>query len=389
MRALHLVKTSVGATWALRQMRELVKLGVDVHAMMPTDGPLVAAYRDAGVAVHPGQTSLPMRHPQQWRELFETFRAVVGSIQPDVIHSHFVGTTLTMRLALGRNHPVPRLFQVPGPLHLEHALFREGEIRTAGRADSWVGSCVWTCDRYHASGIPDDRIFLSYYGSDLDEIRSQAPGRLRGELDLRPATHIVGMVAFMYPPRWYLGQRRGLKGHEDAIDAIALLRQRGHDVVGVFVGGAWQGARSYEARVHAYARQKLGDHVDFMGTRSDVPALYADFDVVAHPSHSENVGGAAESQLLAVPTVATRVGGFPDLVIPGRTGWLVPPKDPARLADALADALSDPERAHAYARQGQALARELFDVRRTARSIRDVYETVAPYPLQVAGTGRR
>lgn len=376
MKVLQLVKTSVGATWALRQMRELVRLGVDVHAVMPGDGPLIESYRDAGVVVHPGQTSLPMRQPRRWRGLFDSFRDIVETVQPDVIHSHFVGTTLTMRLALGRNHPVPRLFQIPGPLHLEHPLFRSGEIRTAGSADSWVGSCVWTCDRYSASGIPDERIFLSYYGTDLDEISPRPPGGLRAELRLSPATQVVGMVAFMYPPKRYLGQTRGLKGHEDLIDAIALLRERGLDVVGVFVGAAWQGADAYQRQVQAYARDRLGDHARFLGTRSDVPALYADFDVVAHPSHSENVGGAAESQLLAVPTVTTTVGGFPDLVIPGKTGWLVPPADPSRLADALADALRDPQRARQFAGQGQRLARDLFDVGRTSKEVAGIYEQV-------------
>lgn len=376
MRVLQLVKTSVGATWALRQMRELVRLGVDVHAAMPIDGPLVERYREVGVTVHSGQFSLPMRHPHRWRALFGDFRELVASVQPDVVHSHFVGTTLTMRLALGRNHPVPRVFQVPGPLHLEHPVFRAGELTTAGRSDSWIGSCLWTCDRYRKSGVPDERVFLSYYGTDLDEISPQAPGKLRAELGLSPSTRIIGMVAFMYPPKRYLGQTRGLKGHEDLVDALAILRSRGLDLFGVFVGGAWQGANSYERRVHDYARHKLGDHVSFLGTRSDIPSLYADFDVVAHPSHSENVGGAAESQLLAVPTIATAVGGFPDLVIPGQTGWLVPPRDPIQLADALVDVLSDPAHAREVARQGQRLARDLFDVRRTSKHLLDIYEAV-------------
>ena len=107
-----------------------------------------------------------------------------------------------------------------------------------------------------------------------------------------------------------------------------------------------------------------------------MPYLYADFDVVAHPSHSENVGGAAESQLLAVPTIASNVGGFPDLVKPGETGWLVPPKDPDALARAIGDALGDPLRAKRYADQGQVLASKLFDVRSTSREILGIYTDI-------------
>ena len=376
IRALHLVKTGVGATWALRQMRELVKLGVDVHVALPPDATLAPAYQAAGVAVHPLQTSLPMGRPDRIRALLRDICALVDDIRPDILHSHFVGTTLSMRLALGRSHRLPRLFQVPGPLHLEHPLFRNMEIRTAGPADRWVGSCAWTCDRYRQSGIAPDRVFLSFYGSDLDEITPRAPGALRGELGLGPDVPIVGMVAFMYAPKRYLGQTRGLKGHEDLIDALEIVRRSRPDVVGVFVGGAWDGADAYERRVRAYAAERLGDGARFLGTRSDVPSLYPDISLAVHPSHSENLGGAAESLLLGVPTVATDVGGFPDIVRPGETGWLVPPHAPDRLAAAIVEALDDPAEARRRAAAGQVLTRNLLDVRRNAREIESIYRAV-------------
>jgi lipopolysaccharide/colanic/teichoic acid biosynthesis glycosyltransferase/glycosyltransferase involved in cell wall biosynthesis len=370
---LHLLKTSVGASWALRQMRELVKLGVRVHAAMPA-GPLVSRYRAAGIVVHEAQLDLPVRRPWRIPATLRTMRDLVDCVRPDLIHSHFVGTTLTMRLALGRRHTTPRLFQVPGPLHLEHSFFRKMELATAGPRDHWMGSCRWTCDCYRGQGVPGDRIWLSYYGIDLAELEPAAPGKLRRELGLSADTPIVGMVAFMYPPKRYLGQRRGLKGHEDLIDAIALLAGRRPQLRCVIIGGAWNGAVGYEARVRAYAKKRCGDRVIILGTRADVAELYPDLDVVVHPSHSENVGGAAESLLLAVPTVATNVGGFPDLVRDGDTGWLVPPKDPAALARAIDEALSDPAEGRRRARNGQELARQIIDLQGTVRDVCTSYE---------------
>ena len=78
-------------------------------------------------------------------------------------------------------------------------------------------------------------------------------------------------------------------------------------------------------------------------TRSDVAELYSDLDVVVHPSRSENLGGALESLALGVPTIATNVGGFPDLVTHHETGWLVPPKSPTHITGAIMDAFSDPQ----------------------------------------------
>lgn len=376
MRVLHLLKTSVGASWAFRQIRELQKIGIDVHVALPDNGPMVGRYAEVGAIEHLLQTDFPLKTPWTFPVLASRFHQLVNEVKPDVIHSHFVGTTLTMRLALGRNHAVPRVFQVPGPLHLEHSFFRTSEIAISGTVDHWIGSCQWTCNRYRQSGIDNSRIFLSYYGTDIEMLQCRPTGSLRKELGVDGQTKIIGMVAYMYAPKKYLGQRRGLKGHEDLIDAIAICQEQFPGLLCVIVGGAWNNALSYEKALQDYARQKCCDRVVFLGTRHDVPDLYADFNVVAHPSHSENVGGAAESLLLAIPTIATQVGGFPDIVRDGITGWLVPPKDPPMLARAIMNALSCPLEAHKRAQTGQQLAREFFDVRRTAAEIADIYNTI-------------
>lgn len=376
MRVLHLLKTSVGATWAWRQIRELVRLGVDVHIALPDGGSLVGKYTDVGATEHLLQTDFPIRAPWRIPSVSARLSALVRQVKPDIIHSHFVGTTFSMRLALGQNHPIPRVFQVPGPLHLEHLFFRKAEIATATKDDYWVGSCKWTCDRYRKSGIADDRMFLSYYGTDVETFRRLSSGVLRKELGIGKQTRIIGMVAYMYAPKRYLGQRRGLKGHEDLIDAMALCFRHIPDMVCVIVGGAWNNAVAYEQRVREYAAKKCGDKVIFLGTRHDVPDLYPDFDVAVHPSLSENVGGAVESLLKAVPTIATNVGGFPDLIKHDKTGWLVPSANPKQLADTIIKVLKDPTCAKEVAAQGQALAMHLFDVKRCAREIADIYLTI-------------
>jgi glycosyltransferase involved in cell wall biosynthesis len=376
MRVLHLVKTSRGASWALRQMRELKRLGVDVHVALPAGGPLFSRYEEAGIAVHPAQLSFPIIEPWRVPALLAAMRRLVDRVAPDVIHSHFVGTTLTMRLALGRRRGPPRVFQVPGPLHLEHAFFRSAEIRSAGPRDYWIGSCRWTCDRYERSGIAADRIFLSYYGTDIEGWDDLPRGRLRSELGLDENDRIVGTVAYMYAPKRHLGQTRGLKGHEDLIDALALCMRGDRTLHGVFIGGAWEGADAYEKRLRVYGKKRCGARAVFLGTRDDVRALYADLDVAVHPSLSENVGGAVESLLAGVPTITTDVGGFPDLVRHGETGWTVPPRDPVRLAAAIRTVLAEPEAGRRTAARGRALAVDMFDVQRTAQEVAGIYERV-------------
>jgi glycosyltransferase involved in cell wall biosynthesis len=278
-----------------------------------------------------------------------------------------------MRLALGRSCRVPRVFQVPGPLHLEHRFFRSAELATACNSDVWIGSCRWTCNRYRTAGVVPERVFLSYYGTDLEQFMCHEGGILRRELGVIPEAKLVGMVAYMYAPKRHLGESRGLKGHEDLIDSIAIALKTIPTLRGVIIGGAWNGAIAYEQRVRAYAQQRCGDRIVFLGTRQDVPQLYPDLDVVVHPSLSENVGGAVESLLMGRPTIATDVGGFPDLVKNNETGWLVPPRAPEQLAQTIVHALLQPDKGAAFAHQGQNLARHLFDVKRTAQEIAEIY----------------
>lgn len=373
MKILHLLKTSTGATWALRQLRELVKLGIEVHVVLP-NGPLISSYQDSGVTTHILQTAIDIKKPWTNIARFKAFRQLVERIKPDIIHSHFVATTLTMRLALGKNHPIKRIFHVPGPLHLEHKIFRNAELITAGKADYWLGSCRWTVQAYQDFGIAAHRIGLAYYGVDIDQFKANLTANLHQELKLTPDTQIIGNVAYFYAPKKHLGQKRGLKGHEDLIDAIDIAAKVNKNIVAVFVGGPWDGCQSYMDEVINYAHSKKFGRYFFLGLRHDIQNLYGDFTLTVHPSHSENVGGAVESLLCKSPTIATNIGGFPDLVIPNKTGWLVPSKNPQALAEQILTALSADEQRKQFAEQGMILAQKMFDVRQNAADIYSYYQ---------------
>jgi len=377
LKVLGLLKTSVGAPWAVRQTRDFVKLGAEVHVALPPGGPRVRQYQDAGVIVHPLQLDFPLREPWRFPALRHQLRALVEHVRPDIIHSYYVGTTLTMRLALGRSCKIPRIFQVPGPLHLEYRFYRWAEIATAGPPDYWIGTCNWIAERYRQSGVSPDRVFVSDYGVDVHDHIGRQTGKLRRELGVNEQVKIVGMVGLMYAPKRILGQSRGVKGHEDLIDALAICLKSEPDILGVFVGGAWGGAAKYESQIRAYAKERCGDQAIFLGTREDVPDLLPDFDVAVQPSHSEAVAATAvEAQLLGIPVVATQVGGLPDLIQDGETGWLVPPRNPPRMAEAILEILQDPKRAKAVASAGRTYAARMFDGEKKNRQVFDIYRDI-------------
>ncbi len=376
MKVLHLLKTSVGATWALRQTSQLVKLGVDVHLVLPA-GPMVEKYQQAGVNVYQFDPSLAIGKP--WLNLTrgKQLRALVKKIQPDIIHSHFVATTLLMRMAL-IGIDIPRIFHVPGPLHLEHWLFRQLDIRSATANDYWLASCKWTQNTYRRLGIDKQQVGLAYYGVNESDFHfNETPSsELKNALGMKESDFLVGMVAYFYAPKRYLGQKRGLKGHEDLIDAIAIVKKSYPTIKCVFVGGPWGGAQTYYQSVKDYAKQTLNDSCLFLGTRNDVATLYPQFDLAVHPSHSENVGGAVESMYVKVATLTTNVGGFPDLVVDGETGYLANAKDPASLATKIIQAIEAPNERQQLIENAFTKVRQVMNVEDNAKQVYDFYQHV-------------
>jgi hypothetical protein len=111
MRVLHVVKTSDGASWAARQAMVLVKLGIEVHVAVPqASGRTIPLWKAAGALIRSVNLDLPARKPWLAPEICAAARQLVAEVKPDLIHSHFVSTTLLSRLALGRNDFIPRVF---------------------------------------------------------------------------------------------------------------------------------------------------------------------------------------------------------------------------------------------------------------------------------------
>jgi glycosyltransferase involved in cell wall biosynthesis len=239
-----------------------------------------------------------------------------------------------------------------------------------------VASSRCILNHYLRARVDPDRLFLSYYGTDTGRIAPTRTHALRNWLGVDDSQLLVGNISHMYPPKYYLGQMNGLKGHESLIDALAIVTRSRPDVTGALVGGAWNGATRYESRLRSRAFRAAGDRVKMPGPVEGAfaAAAWADFDCVIHTPTSENCGGVIEPLLAGVPTIASTVGGLPEVIIDGITGYAVPPRNAQALAGRVLHVLENPREARGLAAAGRGLVRTMFDVRRTAREIYEVYE---------------
>lgn len=171
--------------------------------------------------------------------------------------------------------------------------------------------------------------------------------RLLRELGVPEGVPVVGAVANLTP----------VKDHATLLHAFVQLERTAPAARLVLVG---DGACRTDLEALATA-SGVRDRVVFAGRRSNVPNLHHLFDVSVLCSTSEGLSNSIlEAMAAGNPVVATNVGATPDAVLEGRTGLLVPPRDPAALADAIGRLLQDQSLRVAMGDAGCQRAREVY-----------------------------
>jgi glycosyltransferase involved in cell wall biosynthesis len=377
LRILQVTATSVGGAWFHDQVIGLSRRGHTVCAVLPGDGPLRDHLRTAGIRVE----IVPFRGKRldqlprvtaaelQLARLFRAFR-------PDVIHAHLLKAVVCCRLAAAGCPSALRVSQMPGTAHLRSPLLRWIDQATLARDDVTVGSCRAIAERYRAMGARS--VAVSYYGCDVGRIDPLASGsQFRREFGLTDRTPTVGMVAHMYPTRLRAFREVGVKGHEVFLAAVPLILRQVPGAHFFVVGDELAGTGGYRRTLEAMASALgTGAQVHFTGHRSDIPGVLAGLDVVACPSIEESASYAmVEALLMRKGVVASNVGGLPDTVLPGETGLLVPPADPAALAAAVTELLGDPARRQELGSRGRDHCLRTFDINATAAGVEALYRS--------------
>jgi len=190
-------------------------------------------------------------------------------------------------------------------------------------------------------------------------------------------------AAFTHPRPYVLGVGRleAQKGFDLLIEAVARLPRADIDVLLAGHGSARHALESLAAA------RGLADRVHFLGTtdRQTTVALLRGAAVVACPSRFEGLPLVCVEALAAGrPVVATAINGIPEVIRHEDTRVLVPPDDPAALADALARVLDAPEAAACLAERGRILVTREYSWPAIARAYLALCAEVAPTPALAA-----
>ena len=288
---------------------------------------------------------------------------------PDVAHAHFWMSGLAAhRGARGTGIPVLQTFHALGTVKRRHQgtadpsppsrLALEAEL--ARDAALVVATCSDEVTELEALGVPAQRVAVVPCGVDLDRFTPTGPRAARN------SRHRI----------LSLGRLVERKGVDTTIRALPDVPSAEL----VIAGGGDEIADAELARLTALAHAcGMGDRVHLVGQipRRDVPALLRSADVVVSVPWYEPFGMVPlEAMACGVPVIASAVGGHLDTVLDGRTGALVPPRDPAALAQRLRELLADPAKLAALGSAAATHARSRYGWDRIASDTELLYRQV-------------
>lgn len=357
MRVLHSESSTGWGGQENRTLQEALQLrqrGIEVAFACRTGARLGERAREAGFPVD----ELAMRNSADPFSVF-ALAGICRRRRIDLVNSHSGRDTLLAGLAVRLGPCRPRLVRT------RHLILPITSKATYSLLPDHV-VCVSRAVRDYlmAAGVPGARLSTVATGVDVarfDPQRTEAP--LRAELGLPAAAVLIGTVAIL----------RMKKGYQDLIAAIPKVRDAIPNAHFVFAGDGPQ-RQNIE---RALADAGIGDRVHLLGLRRDIPQVLRSLDLFVLPTHQEALGTSyLEAQAMAVPVIGTRVGGVPETMIEGETGILVPPEDPAALAEAMIGLAGDHERRRRMGEAGRRWILAEYSVATMAERMLEVYRAV-------------
>lgn len=288
-----------------------------------------------------------------WLRAYNLFRRV----KPDLVWCQNLRALLSVAPA-ARLAYLPVIWQIGKghPSQGMYGLINDIALRLSNAI--WIESAVQICRLFarKQQQAHDGKFMVLRKGIDLDRfdpVRWAACSQRA--LGVPPEAYIVGTVGAL--------TRR--KGYDVLIEAIARLKPMECPLHLVVVGGDPDESQTYHNDLlRRVSDMGLEGRVHFIGFRDDIPQWLAGFDLFVLPSMGEGISGALrEAMAMALPVVATDVGGTPDAIENKVDGLLVPPGDPVALAEAIDYLRQRPELSATFGQHARETARRLFSVK--------------------------
>jgi glycosyltransferase involved in cell wall biosynthesis len=312
-------------------------------------------------------------HP--WRDWssYRQLLSLLQEIRPQVVHTHsskagILGRMAAARLAIPAVHTIHGAAFHYGQNPIAHRSYILAEKWAARRCQRFISVCDAMTDQYVKAGIaPRERFVTIYSGMEVEPFLNppRARDEVRAELGFSPKHVVITKVARLFH----------LKGHECVIAAAGRVAREHRNVRFLFVGDGIL-RDHFRSQIE---QAGLSEFFVFVGLvpPQRVPELIHASDVVVHASYWEGLARVLPQALIAgKPVVSYDVDGAREVVIPGETGYLLPPRSVDELAGALCELAADPALRERLGRTGRDRFVEQFRHETMTRQIREVYASL-------------
>lgn len=329
MRILYVIDSfGVGGaeTLLLSLIAAASRRGHEVHLAYFTPGPLEARMAEYAASV----TRLSQRGLKDPRALLRIW-SLIRRVQPDVVHTHLTKSELVGQLAARFSGTRRRVLTLHNTDPWRHSRLISGIYRLA------------TGGVHHVIGVSDE---VARHAIDTRSVARHKTSVIRNGVDIArfaplPLPHCSGLGRFRLA---VIGRLQPQKDHDTFLKAVALMRSTGAEVL-VIGDGPLRG--DLEARA--------APGVTFTGNLHDMPAVMQGLDAVVLSSAWEGLPMVLlEAMASARAVISTAVGEVPNVICHGENGLLVPPKDPAALANAMDRLVNEPGLAQRLGRAARA-----------------------------------
>ncbi len=362
--------------------------GFDVHVAC-SDGDFVEEIRREGIKV---KTIEVKRKITPFYDIvtFFNFWNYFRKERFDIVHAHTPKVGVLAQIAA-------KLAGVPIIVNTVHGYYfqkndpplRRRIFIFLERIAAKCSSVIFFVNREDMQTALDEKIcrkkIMRYFGGGIDLSRFN-PGAFTEEsilekksgLKIASNKKIIGIVARLVEE----------KGYMDLFKAFKYIASKYPDVLLMVIGPQEPEKKDRIDLADAVKRYGIAEKVLYLGERSDINELFLLMDVFVLPSYREGLGiSLLEAQAMERPVVATNIRGCREAVENGKTGILVPKKQPQELAKAVMRILSDGNLAKEMGKMGRKRAAKEFDERLVFDRIEKEYNRLIKNKLKNVSTG--
>jgi glycosyltransferase involved in cell wall biosynthesis len=303
---------------------------------------------------------LRMNHKYQV-DAFGRLLQLLRREKPDILHTWMFHANLPGRI-LGRLAKIPIIISSERTMGQENSVRHWLNKRSISLVDQVICVSQSVADHViHDVGLPSNKVLVIPNG--IDPARYQnLPAKVQARISFGLPVDSVIIAA--------IGRPRPVKGYPYLLKAFVRISKSYPRIHLLFVGNGPDRPKLIDQA------QSLGmrSRVTFLDDLTNIPDLLASLDVLVIPSLFEGMPNVAlEAMAVELPVVATAVGGTPEVVIDGKTGFLIPSSDTQALSIALEKLIENPPLRDEMGLAGRRRVEREFSIKKTVHKTRELY----------------